>query len=62
LSTVRRLRDDEHISVWATMDAGPHVKALCAAADAERVSQALLKTEGVLRTIVASPGPGVEIL
>ncbi len=62
LSTVRRLRDDDHISVWATMDAGPHVKALCSATDADRVSQALLKTEGVLRTIVASPGPGVEIL
>lgn len=61
LGTVRRLRD-EHISVWATMDAGPHVKALCVAADAERVSQALLKTAGVLRTIIASPGPGVEIL
>lgn len=62
LATVRRLRDEDGISVWATMDAGPHVKALCAAADAERVERALLETEGVLRTIMASPGPGVEIL
>lgn len=62
LATVRRLRDEDNISVWATMDAGPHVKALCAAADAERVTQALLSTPGVLRTILASPGPGVEIL
>lgn len=62
LQTVRRLRDEDRISVWATMDAGPHVKALCTAADAERVERALAQSVGVLRTIVASPGPGVEIL
>lgn len=62
LSTVRKLRDEAKISVWATMDAGPHVKALCTAADAEAVERALAKTDGVLRTIMASPGPGVEVL
>lgn len=60
LGTVRRLRD-EGVLVCPTMDAGPHVKAICLSADVERVEQALAQTEGVLRTLVAEPGPGVEI-
>jgi diphosphomevalonate decarboxylase len=62
LRTVRRLRDERGIPVYATMDAGPHVKALCEARHAERVRRALRRTEGVLRTVVAAPGPGVEVL
>lgn len=61
LHTVRRLRDERGISVWATMDAGPHVKALCHAADARKVRRALRETEGVLETLVAAPGPGVSV-
>jgi len=60
-ATVRRLRDEQGLSVWATMDAGPHVKALCHAEDARRVQAALKKTEGVLSTLVAKPGPGVVV-
>jgi diphosphomevalonate decarboxylase len=60
LSTVKRLRG-EGIKVYATMDAGPHVKALCHAEDAERVARALADTPMVLRTLMASPGPGVEL-
>lgn len=60
LATVRGLR--EHgVSVWATMDAGPHVKALCGAGDASRVRQALDRTQGVTRTWVAKPGPDIEV-
>ena len=62
LRTVRRLREERGIPVYATMDAGPHVKALCEAHHAERVRRALRRTEGVLRTVVAAPGPGVEVL
>ena len=40
LHAVRALRDDG-VSAWSTMDAGPQVKVLCAAADAERVRAAL---------------------
>ena len=58
---VRELRA-EGTEVYATMDAGPHVKALCHAADASAVSRALAATPGVLRTLLAAPGPGVEIL
>jgi diphosphomevalonate decarboxylase len=61
LERVRRLRDDDQIAVWATADAGPHVKALCHVDDVERVERALAATEGVLRTLRAQPGPGVEL-
>jgi diphosphomevalonate decarboxylase len=57
---VRELRTDG-LEVYATMDAGPHVKALCRASDAVAVSAALGTVPGVLRTLLASPGPGVEI-
>jgi diphosphomevalonate decarboxylase len=60
LATVRRLRE-EGVQVCPTMDAGPHVKAICLADDAERVERALAATDGVLRTVVARPGPGIEI-
>ncbi len=61
LERVRALRDQQQVAVWATADAGPHVKALCHAGDAERVQRALEQTEGVLRTLVCEPGAGVEI-
>lgn len=60
LASVRELRD-QGVSAWATMDAGPHVKALCHAGDATRVRQALERTAGVTRTWVAAPGPDVEV-
>ncbi len=59
---VRELRQTRAAEVYATMDAGPHVKALCAASDAAEVSRALAEVPGVLRTILAGPGPGVELL
>ena len=48
--------------VWPTMDAGPHVKAICHADDAARVEAALAGTSGVLRTLHAKPGAGLEIV
>ncbi len=60
LSTVRRLRK-EGVEVYATMDAGPHVKALCHSRDAERVAAALADTPMVLRTLTAHPGPDLEL-
>lgn len=60
LATVRGLRE-RGVSAWATMDAGPHVKTLCHAADAPRVRQALDRTAGVTRTWVAKPGPDIEV-
>jgi len=60
LSTIVGLRE-RGVSVWSTMDAGPHVKALCGPGDAPRVRQALDRTPGVQRTWVAKPGPPVEV-
>jgi len=47
---------------WFTIDAGPQVKALCAAADAIAVEAALASTPGVRRVITAAPGPGARLL
>ena len=47
---------------YFTIDAGPHVKVLCAAADAAAVASALADCPGVLRTITASPGSGARVI
>ena len=62
LDTVRTLRASHGVSVWATMDAGPQVKALCRSSDAEQVERALKQTPGVRATLVTRPGKGVELL
>lgn len=61
LRTLERLRD-RGVSVWATMDAGPHVKALCHANDAAKVQRALKKTDGVLSTMNLSVGPDAQVV
>jgi diphosphomevalonate decarboxylase len=50
------------IAAYFTIDAGPHVKVLCAAADADRIERALASVPGVSRTLVAAPGPGAEVI
>lgn len=55
LREVRSLRKSG-VGVWGTMDAGPHLKAICAPADVDRVREHLLSVPGVLRVIVGSPG------
>lgn len=47
---------------YFTIDAGPHVKALCAARDAAAVEAALRAVPGVLGTLVAGPGPGATVV
>lgn len=50
------------VGAWYTMDAGPHVKVLCASGDTEQVRetlQALVPPEDVLE---ARPGPGARIV
>ncbi|NNE17033.1 MAG: diphosphomevalonate decarboxylase, partial [Myxococcales bacterium] len=58
--TVTHLRASG-VPVWSTMDAGPHVKALCEAVDATRVADALKQTPGVLRVLFTTPGSGIEV-
>jgi diphosphomevalonate decarboxylase len=50
------------IAAFFTIDAGPHVKVLCAAESATTVADALLRTPGVLRTVVAAPGRGAHLV
>jgi diphosphomevalonate decarboxylase len=59
-ATIKRLRR-EGLPVYATMDAGPHVKALCHTEDAAKVAAALESTPQVLRTILTQPGEGIEV-
>lgn len=59
LHALARLRA-EGLPVWPTMDAGPHVKAVCPSDDAKKVEAALSAVPGVLRTLHAMPGAGVE--
>jgi diphosphomevalonate decarboxylase len=61
METVRRLRT-AGTQAFFTIDAGPHVKVLCAARDAALVEPALAATPGVLRTLVLAPGPGAEVV
>jgi diphosphomevalonate decarboxylase len=56
---VQKLRREGTLA-FVTIDAGPHVKALCHAADAPRVKSALTAVEGVENVVVARPGPAVS--
>jgi diphosphomevalonate decarboxylase len=47
---------------YFTIDAGPHVKVLCATGDAPAVAAALGKVPGVESTIITAPGPGAQII
>ncbi len=49
------------ILAYYTMDAGPHVKVLCNADDANRVRSALSAVDGVLDVIVTQPGLGARV-
>jgi diphosphomevalonate decarboxylase len=47
---------------FASIDAGPQVKVLCAAGDASRVAGALREVTGVERIIACAPGRGAEVV
>jgi diphosphomevalonate decarboxylase len=61
LRCVQRLRTASGVHAWATIDAGPHVKALCAADQAEAVAAALAEVPGVLEIRTLHPGPGLKV-
>lgn len=61
LAAVRELRGRGH-AAWATMDAGPHVKVLTTAEDAEAVARAMKAVPGVTDTIVSRPGGAAQVL
>lgn len=50
------------LSAYYTMDAGPHVKVLTLAEQADQVTAALRQVSGVDQVIVSAPGPGAEVI
>ena len=61
LQAIRRLRESG-VGAWATIDAGPHVVALCAPDDAVRVERALLAIAGVQEAIVCAPAGAARVI
>jgi diphosphomevalonate decarboxylase len=61
IHTVRALRH-AGTEAYFTMDAGPHVKVLCRAADAPRVREQLTAVDGVREVLSAKPGQPARIL
>jgi diphosphomevalonate decarboxylase len=60
MNEVRALRT-RGTGAWLTMDAGPHVKVLCAPADADAIATTLGAVAGVHGVDVAAPGPAARI-
>jgi len=61
LHLIRALRRSG-IGAWATIDAGPHVKALSSPEDAELVEAALREVPGVTSTMICAPGGPARIV
>jgi diphosphomevalonate decarboxylase len=61
MAAVRGLRASG-TGAWSTIDAGPHVKVLCAPRDAAAVAARLAAVPGVLRVLEARPGEGARVV
>jgi diphosphomevalonate decarboxylase len=61
LAAVRELRR-QGLAAWATMDAGPHVKVMTTAEDADAVARALATVSGVSETIISKAGGPAEVI
>ncbi len=62
MRAVKGARESAGPGGYFTMDAGPHVKVLCLAADAPVIAALLQTVPGVHRTLIARPGPGVALV
>jgi diphosphomevalonate decarboxylase len=61
LQALRTLRDGG-IEAWGTIDAGPHVVALCLEEDAVHVERALQAVSGVRGTLVCAPAGAARVI
>jgi diphosphomevalonate decarboxylase len=50
------------IGAWATIDAGPHLVAICASKDADRVGTRLRAIPGVVDVLLCAPAGGARLL
>jgi diphosphomevalonate decarboxylase len=60
IACLQALRTGPRIA-WATIDAGPHVVALCAPEDAPRVEERLRAIAGVEEVLVCAPAGGARV-
>jgi diphosphomevalonate decarboxylase len=60
LHRVRSLREDDGLTTFFTVDAGPQVKAVCMRADASRVADALREVPGVRSVLTSGLGEGAS--
>jgi diphosphomevalonate decarboxylase len=61
LQGMRELRASG-VRAWATIDAGPHVVAMCAPADANPVAALLRSIPGVAEVLLCAPAGGARLL
>ena len=61
MNAVRDLREPGTANAFFTMDAGPHVKVLVRAEEAEDVEARLGAIAGVIAVTASAPGPGVSV-
>ncbi len=61
MQSIRELQS-HGVAVFFTIDAGPQVKAICAAEDEQTVRQALIATAGVVEVIVSGLGEGAKLV
>ena len=61
MQSIRELQS-QGVGVFFTIDAGPQVKAICAAEDEQTVQQALSATAGVVDVMVSGLGAGAELV
>jgi diphosphomevalonate decarboxylase len=61
IAAVRELRTQGR-AAWATMDAGPHVKVLTTAEDADDVARAMATVAGVTATMISKAGGPAEVI
>lgn len=62
MQEVERIREEEHIPCYYTLDAGPNVKILCMQADAPAIQRILTSKFDQIAFEFAKPGKGVRII
>ena len=64
LATMRRVWDlrERGVEAYFSIDAGPQVKVLCEAENAEAVKAALVGVPGVIRVLSSQPGDGARVV
>ena len=62
MQEVERIREEEHIPCYYTLDAGPNVKILCMQADAPAIQRILASKFDQITFEFAKPGEGVRFI